>query len=97
MHGVALFTDKPDSPHHNADKISGEICFGCAENDEHAPQEMIESLEKHLSKISIKSRVELYPGTGHGFVFPKRVGKYDKRSAEKHWQRLLSLFERNLK
>ena len=32
---------------------------------------MIDALQKHLSGTSINYRVELYPGTGHGFVFPK--------------------------
>lgn len=97
IHGVALVTDKADSPHLQAGKISGEIYFGYAETDEHAPQEMIDALQKHLSGTSINYRVELYPGTGHGFVFPKREGKYEKASAEQHWERLLSLFARNLK
>ena len=97
IHGVALVTDENDSPHLNANKISGEVYFAYAETDEHAPQEMIDQLEEHLSKTSVNHRVELYPGTGHGFVFPKREGKYDKVSAERHWHRILSLFERNLK
>ena len=97
FHGVALVTDEKDSPHLVAEQISGVIYFGYAETDEHAPQEMIDSLKKHLEITNINHRVELYPGTGHGFVFPKRAGKYVKAAAEQHWERLLSLFERNLK
>ena len=97
FHGVALVTDEKDSPHLVAEQISGEIYFGYAETDEHAPQEMIDSLKKHLEITNINHHVELYPGTGHGFVFPKRAGKYVKAAAEQHWERLLSLFERNLK
>ncbi len=97
FHGVSLFSDQSDSPHLDAQKIQGEIYFGYAEKDEHAPQEMIDGLQHYLAKTSINYRLELYPGTGHGFVFPKRTGFYHKPSAEKHWERLLSLFERNLK
>jgi len=31
------------------------------------------------------------------FVFPERNGKYYRASAERHWYRILSLFERKLK
>ena len=58
---------------------------------------MIESLEKYLTNTDINYRIEWYPGTKHGFVFPERTGKYDIASSERHWYRILSLFERNLK
>ena len=97
IHGVELVTDSEQSPHLNSHKIKGEIYFGCAETDEWVPNEMIESLDKHLSKTNINYRIEWYPGTQHGFVFPERKGKYHRASAERHWHRILSLFERNLK
>ena len=96
FHGVRLFTDKPDSPHLDAEKIAGEMYFGCAETDEHAPQQMIDDLEEYLSKTNIKSRIEWYPGTEHGFVFPLRKGKYHKEAAERHWERLLAMYGRCL-
>ena len=70
--------DAPDSPHLEAHKIAGEMYFGCAETDSYAPTEMVESLQSHLEEIAINARVEWYPGTQHGFVFPKREGMYDK-------------------
>jgi carboxymethylenebutenolidase len=97
FHGVYLYTDREDSPHLDADKIVGEMYFGCAETDEYAPREMIDSLEKYLATTRINSRIEWYPGTEHGFVFPKRGDKYHKVSAERHWERLLSMYRRCLK
>ena len=97
IHGVRLCTDAPDSPHLDAEKIRGEIYFGCAETDEWAPTEMIESLDRHLSGTGINYRIEWYPHSHHGFVFPLRAGMYHKPSAERHWFRVLSLFQRNLK
>ena len=79
-----------------ADRIKGEIYFGCAELDPLAPPSMIEPLEAHLATTGIDYRVEWYPGADHGFVFPQRGGKYDKPSAERHWERLFALFQRNL-
>lgn len=97
LHGVRLCTDAPDSPHREADKVAGELYFGCAETDQWAPREMIEALDEHLAASSAKYRIEWYPGTQHGFVFPQRVGMYDKAAAERHWARLYALFARNLK
>ncbi|MFM7120540.1 MAG: dienelactone hydrolase family protein, partial [Gammaproteobacteria bacterium] len=37
------------------------------------------------------------PGTHHGFVFPQRPAVYGKAAAERHWERLLALFARNLR
>ena len=96
LHGVRLCTDQPDSPHLQAKRIEGEIYFGCAETDSWAPPEMIEALDAHLAKSGINYRIEWYPGTGHGFVFPQRDGLYHKASAERHWERLFALFQRNL-
>ena len=38
----------------------------------------------------------LAAGFANGFAFPKR-GTYDKAAAERHWERLLALFDRRLK
>ena len=97
LHGVRLFTDKDDSPHLDAEKIMGEMYFGCAEIDEHAPQEMIDNLDAYLSKTDVNYRIEIYPNTDHGFVFPDRMEKYSRYAAEMHWSRMFSLFDRNLK
>lgn len=96
FHGVHLFSDRADSPHLDADKIAGEMYFGCAETDEYAPREMVDALENYLADTGINSRIEWYPGTKHGFVFPKREGMYHKQSAERHWERLLAMYRRCL-
>ena len=93
---MRLFSEAPDSPHLDADKIQGEMYFGCAETDEYAPKEMVDALDSHLANTSLNYRIEWYPGTEHGFVFPKRVGKYDRDAAERHWERLFALFARQL-
>ena len=60
------------------------------------PLSMIDDLEAHLASVGANARVEWYPGTHHGFAFPQRP-VYDKDAAEQHWERLLSLFDRNLR
>ncbi len=96
IHGVRLFTDDRDSPHLAAEKINGEMYFGCAETDEYAPKKMIDDLQNYLSGTGINYRNEYYPGTEHGFVFPLRQGKYHRASAERHWERLLAIYARCL-
>lgn len=96
FHGVYLYSEKKDSPHLDADKIMGEMYFGCAETDEYAPKEMIDNLESYLAGTRINSRIEWYAGTEHGFVFPNRGEKYHKEAAERHWERLFAMYRRCL-
>jgi carboxymethylenebutenolidase len=96
FHGVRVCTDSPESPHRFADKIKGELYVGCAQTDSYAPPEMIEALDAHLRTTPVRYRIETYPETQHGFVFPKREGMYQKAGAERHWERLIALFRRNL-
>lgn len=96
FHGVRLCTEAEDSPHRSVAQVRGELYFGCAESDEWAPLEMIARLGEHLADADVRHRVEWYPGTVHGFVFPERAA-YHKAAAERHWERLFALFGRNLK
>jgi carboxymethylenebutenolidase len=96
FHGVRLCTDSPESPHRFANAIKAELYVGCAQTDSYAPPEMIEALDAQLRTTSVRYRIETYPETQHGFVFPKREGMYQKAGAERHWERLIALFRRNL-
>lgn len=96
FHGVRLFHAGPDSPHRAADRIAAELYFGCAEHDEWAPPALIQGLDRYLASTELKYRLEWYPGTQHGFVFPQRDGIYQREGAERHWSQLLDLFARNL-
>ena len=95
IHGVRLVTDRSDSPHLAAQKAKGELYFACAEHDQYAPLETVEALAQALKVHRVNAEVEFYPGVRHGFVFPQRAA-YDLASAERHWERLFSLFRRRL-
>ena len=97
IYGARLISDRPDSAHLSAGQIEGEIYFACAEKDRWAPREQIEQLDDVLKRAGVNYRIEWYPGAEHGFAFPKREGIYHKPSAERHWERVFALFERNLK
>jgi carboxymethylenebutenolidase len=91
IYGVALVTDKADSPHLAPQRTDARLYFACAETDQYAPQEMIDVLRAELKKTSADAEVENYPGTHHGFAFPERP-VYNKAAAERHWERLFKLF-----
>ncbi len=93
IYGTHLATDQPDSPHLAPAKTKAELYFACAETDIYAPAEIIEKVKQGMTGAN--AEVEIYPGTHHGFAFPKRP-VYDRDAAERHWERLLSLYRRNL-
>ena len=95
--GARMVTDRDDSPHHLSPRIRCETYVACAETDPWAPPETVATLQAALQAAGTPHRIEWYPGAQHGFVFPKRAGIYDQRSAERHWGRLFALFERNLR
>lgn len=95
IHGVALVTDRQDSPHLLVEKATAEIYIGAAETDSYAPPEVVDGFETALHAAACAGRVEWYPGTEHGFAFAERP-LYDKPASERHWQRLHDLFRRNL-
>lgn len=93
--GTGLHTEAPDSPHFGASAITGEFYFACAENDAHVPLAQIEALRAYLKKTPLRHRIDIFPGTQHGFVFADR-GHYQRAGAERHWEHLFDLFARNL-
>jgi carboxymethylenebutenolidase len=96
IHGVALMTDRPDSPHLLAGKIRGELYFAWAELDQHAPLGEIEPLRAALDRAGAKFEIEVFAQADHGFAFPQRAC-YAKAAAERHWERLFALFARTLR
>lgn len=95
FHGVSLATDAPDSPHLRLGETTAALYVGAAETDSYAPPEMIDAFEAAGKASGANCRVEWYPGTEHGFVFPGRP-QYDQAAAERHWVRIHDLFRNAL-
>lgn len=95
-YGVSIVTDEDDSPHLAADKIKAELYMAFAETDQYVPPEVLEKIPAAFDAAGTNYRVEIYPGTDHGFAFPGRPA-HDKASGERHWERMFALFARNLK
>ena len=96
IHGVALVTDRADSPHRLGADITAELYFAWAERDRFAPQSDIAKLRTALDAAGTSFEIELYPGTEHGFAFPQRYS-FNIAAAERHWERLFALFARTLR
>jgi carboxymethylenebutenolidase len=97
IHGANMATAAADSPHRVVPQIRCESYFACAEIDKWAPPADIEQLQAALVAAGTPHRIEWYPAVEHGFVFPQRgAAIYNRPAAERHWERLFSLFARNL-
>lgn len=97
VYGVNLVTEGDDSPHRLLGRVAGELYFACAEHDDYVPRTVIDELEAHLAGTALDYCIDWYPGTRHGFAFVDRADAYDRASAERLWDRLFAVFERNLR
>jgi carboxymethylenebutenolidase len=95
FYGTWLVSDAEESPHLSLGNIKGELYIACAEYDDLAPLPMVEELKGLFKQAGVDGEIEIYPDVHHGFAFPQRWC-YDKRAAERHWERLLALYRRRL-
>jgi len=96
IHPAALATDAPDSPHHDLASVRGELYFAFAEHDQSATPESIDDFRRELEIHGVSGVVERLPGTAHGFAMAD-LPVYDRDAAERHFQRTLELWRRNLR
>ena len=96
FYGTWLVNDVKESPHRSLGRVGGELYIACAEHDDLAPPDMVEELRHLFVASGVAGELEVYPEVHHGFAFPERWC-YDKPAAERHWERLLALYDRQLK
>lgn len=87
--------DAEESPHRNLSSTKGELYISCAEVDDLAPMDMVEKLKGLFDASTARGEIEIQPRVVHGFAFPGRWC-YDRPAAERHWERLIGLYQRNL-
>jgi carboxymethylenebutenolidase len=95
IHPGALVTDQPDSPHRDLADVRGEVYFAFAENDRSATPENVDQFRQALGEHGVTGVVERLPGTSHGFAMAD-LPVYDHAAAERHFERTLDLWRRNL-
>ena len=95
FHGGSLATDKPDSAHRLAHRITARVYVGVAEIDASFSPEQQSRLERALADAGVDYTVEIYKGAKHGFAVTGHL-VYDREASERHWQRLLHLLNETL-
>lgn len=95
IHGANLATDRPDSPHLLAKKMTGELYLGVAEHDPYIIPGETERIDAALREAGANYQLERYPGCHHGFALPGAHG-YDAKADELHRKRVVDMFRRNL-
>ena len=95
FYGTWLVSDAEESPHLNFDKMRGELYIACAEHDDLAPMPMVAELKTAFDQSCVRGEIEMYLEVHHGFAFPSRWC-FEQQAAERHWERLLSLYRRPL-
>jgi carboxymethylenebutenolidase len=95
FYGTWLVSEAEESPHLSLGRVKGELYMACAEHDNLAPLSMVKELRTLFGHSGAVGEIEVYPGVHHGFAFPQRRC-YDKPAAERHWERLISLYRRRL-
>jgi carboxymethylenebutenolidase len=96
FHGGALATDRPDSPHQLASRMRARVYVGAAGIDPSFTAEQRQRLDAALREGGVNYEIEIFEGAQHGFaVHNHRV--YDRAASERHWERLLTLFESELR
>ena len=96
IHGVRLAVDAEDSPHTRAADMAGEILVMSAEHDDYVDRAHYDRLVASFGAAGTKAHCEWVEEAHHGFVFPERA-LFHKVAAERHWELLHGLFDRNLK
>lgn len=95
IHGANLATDRPDSPHLLAKRMTGELYLGVAEFDPYLVPGETERIDAALAEAGVDYRLERYPGAHHGFALVGAHG-YDARADALHRARIVDLFRRRL-
>jgi carboxymethylenebutenolidase len=95
VHGAWLVSDKEDSPHKQLDNIRAEVYFGWANNDPTATVAEMDIMDKALTDAGVNYRIDFMEDALHGFA-PPGGERYNRQAAEKHWERVHALFQRNL-
>ncbi|MDL2401837.1 dienelactone hydrolase family protein [Rhizobium mayense] len=95
FHGGNLASDAEDSPHLLAADIKGRVYIGVAGVDNSFPPEQSARLAEALRIGGVDHMIENYVGMAHGWTVSDH-GVYDQTGAERHWKRLLNLFDEAL-
>ncbi|MGB8859303.1 MAG: dienelactone hydrolase family protein [Ilumatobacteraceae bacterium] len=95
IHGAWMVRDTPDSPHLGLSAMTAEVYLGWADNDATAPPEQYTQVCELLTSAGVRFTSDFYTDAVHGYA-PRGTDRYNRHASEQHWERVHSLFRRNL-
>jgi carboxymethylenebutenolidase len=95
FHGGRVGSDAPDSPVANAQRIKARVYVGAAGIDGSFPPEQAALFAQAFREAEVDYVLDNYVGMKHGWCVPDH-GVYDPGGAERHWNRLATLFAETL-
>lgn len=95
FHGGGLASDAEDSPHLLAAQMKAGFLIAIAANDDERDPEAKVLLREAFAANNVRAEIEVYEDTLHGWC-PPDSAVYHEEQAERAWNRLLVLFEREL-
>ncbi|MGV3759597.1 MAG: dienelactone hydrolase family protein [Actinomycetota bacterium] len=94
IHGAWMVRDTPDSPHLDLDRVRAEVHLAWCDEDPTAPAETIPVFRQALEDAGVTYTFDFHTDAVHGFA--PAGPRYDRYASELHWERVHSLFRRNL-
>jgi carboxymethylenebutenolidase len=77
-------------------QIKGAVQYHQAEQDDFAPDELVQQMKAELDAAGVANEFHVYPGTQHAFFNDTRPEIYDAEAAELAWRRTLDFFRAKL-
>lgn len=94
IHGAWMVRDGDDSPHLHLDRVRAEVHLAWVAGDPTAPDDTRETFVDALEAAGVRYTLDVITDAVHGYAPPGE--RYDRRASELHWERVHSLFRRNL-
>jgi carboxymethylenebutenolidase len=76
--------------------VKGSVLGHFAADDDFAPGELVDSMERELRDAGVEVTFHHYPGTTHAFFNNDRPEVYDADAADRSWQRTLEFLRARL-
>ncbi len=95
FHGGNLVTDKPDSPHLLAPKITANYYFAVASNDDQRQPDSKDKLREAFDAAHRPAKIEVYEGCNHGWCVSDGM-VYNRAGADRAWAELIALYKKSL-
>lgn len=94
IHGAWLVRETDDSPHLGLDAVTAEVYLAWVDPDATAPPEHIPIFRDALDAAGVRHNIDVITSAVHGFA--PAGARYDRAASELHWERVHSMFRRNL-